>query len=210
MSKQTVKSTPADLDADEVAAVLEQLAAQQAQAAEQLARAAEQIAALQTRLARGTSDVTEVARIAVARQAAEAPVPVAEVARTATLLERVEAALRREPMSLQDLCREVRAPAGPVSAARRRLKTYNVGSEERPLWTLVIGDAVDTATAYAKVWQLIAIRPFESSELEAATGIRRGRVQGALVDAQRLGGQTINAGGTKNRRRWFLVRSPKR
>lgn len=166
-------------------------------AAEQTA-AAERIAALRAelRLARGTADVTEAARAA----AAPAPAP--------PLPDRVEAALRAGIWSLDELCHEVRAPAGPVSAALKRARTarqvYNVGAEDRPRWTWVPGDAVETQALYAHVERLISERPFEFAELLAATGARRGRVSGAIVSFQHAGRRVLNL-GTTAKARWFLL-----
>jgi len=168
---------------------------------------ATRIEQIRVQLARGTGDHAEAAAQAV--RAAEADLP---------LSGRVEAALRREPLTTDALCREVRAPVGPVTAQLRRLRIAkhlsNIGSEHTPIWVLRFAaegtpDEVSTREAYERVWQLISIRPFLSSEIETVTGLRRGRVQGALVDAQRLGGTVVHAAGsTRARVRWFLVAPP--
>jgi len=163
----------------------------------------------EVRFARGTGDVTEAA--AQAAQAAHAAL--AAAARpanepTQSLDERVEAALRQGIWSLADLCAAVRAPANPVNAvlkrARGQRKVFNVGTEDRPRWTWIIGDDTETQAVYAQVARLIAERPFEFAELLAATGARRGRVSGAIVDLQKKGRRVINR-GTANRAQWFLL-----
>jgi hypothetical protein len=165
------------------------------------------------RLAKGTRDVTGDAAKAVAIAAPPTtvvlPPPVAPANDTGpSLAERVEQTLRNGIHSLDDLCKIVRAPAGPVSAilkrARAHRQIYNVGSEERPRWVWILGDEAPTREVYAMVALLIADRPFEFSELQAATGARRGRVSGAIVDLQKHGRRVVNR-GQANRARWFLM-----
>lgn len=152
-----------------------------------------QIDELRARLARGTDDVTEQARAAAA---------------TPPLADRIESALRAGLWSLDDLCREVRAPAGPVAKILKRAKearqVYNVGAEDRPVWTWVIGDVADTQVLYAHVARLIEYRPFELAELQLATGARRGRVSGAIVSFQHGGRKVLNL-GTQKHARWMLL-----
>lgn len=179
--------------------ILEQLAAEQAQLAER-------IATVRGMLARGTGDVTQAAA------AARAAVALTPPALAPSLTERVEGALRTGVWSLDDLCREVRAPAGPVSAILKRARAarhvYNVGSEDRPRWTWILGDEVPTQTLYAKVERLVSEVPLEFEQLLKATGARRGRVSGAIVDLQkRYGRDKVLNLGTPARARWFLPKT---
>lgn len=171
-----------------IEAELDRLTREQAAAA---ARIDEIRAELQ--LARGTGDVTDAARAAVA-----APPPLAE---------RVEHALRTGIYSLAELCQEVKSPPGPVGKvlkhARAARQVYNVGSEDRPRWTWIIGDAVETQELYAHVERLITDRPFTFAELLDATGARRGRISGAIVSFQHAGRKVMNL-GSESKARWFM------
>lgn len=146
---------------------------------------------LETRFARGTSDVTA--------QAAEA--------RRLTIVEQAELALRVSPRSIVELADAIGRAVGPVAAALRDLKTsgkvYNVGTEERPRWTWVVGDHSTPDELHAAVERLISERPMTHEEIVAATGARANRINGVLVrlrDAKRV----YNL-GTANRARWFLL-----
>lgn len=171
-----------------IEAELDRLTRAQAAAAERI----EKIRA-ELNLARGTDDVTDAARAAVAA--------------TPPLAERVERALRSGIWSLADLCHEVKAPPGPVGKALKRARearqVFNVGSEDRPRWTWIPGDAVETQELYAHIERLITDRPFWFAELLDATGARRGRVSGAIVSFQHAGRKVMNL-GTEARARWFM------
>lgn len=201
-----ISLTPVPVDpalAEEVARVAAEQRALDDLVREQDAR----VAALQAKLARGTGDVTDAAAAAIRVATALTPPAVSPMP---PLPERIETELRARFLSLKELCHRVRAPAGPVSAFLKRAKAqrlvYNVGSEEQPVYTWVIGDDAPTTELYPLVERLIARRPFEHAELMSATGARRGRVSGAIVDiAKRHGRDAVrNVGGTRARHRWFL------
>lgn len=176
------------------------------------------------KLARGTSDVTEVAR-AVVRQAA--------LEGAESVSKRIERVLRSEgaPLSLVDLIQEVDAPAGVVQKELQRLRSikcptrstedapnacqvYNHGTDFEPRWAWVIGDEAPTAELSAAVEKMIAARPYTFAELTLATGARRGRLSGVLVRFQREGRQISNEGGSDRQYRWAMKparrRSPAR
>lgn len=185
-------STPEEL--------LEQIAAEQAQIAERLAT-------VRAMIARGTGDVTQAA--AAARAAAALTPPVV----APPLAERLESALRSGIWSLDELAQRVRAPANTIAAHLKRWRVarqiYNVGSEDQPRWIWIVGDPPDgqPAALYSMIEQLIAFRPFEFAELAAATGARRGKISGAIVDLQkRFGRGAVLNLGTQARARWFLPR----
>jgi hypothetical protein len=145
--------------------------------------------------ARGTGDVTEQAAIAV--KAANLTVP-----------ERVEAALRVEPMTLAELVEATNVSRPKVAAAmqafREAGKIYNLGEpggDGRWLW--IIGDQTATAELQAKVEQIIGIVPMTFPALLVATGARHGRVSGCIVKLQRARRPVMNLGNGR-KARWFL------
>lgn len=107
----------------------------------------------------------------------------------ATLPDRVEAALQFRPHAIDSLCREVRAPAGPVSAILKRLraakKIANVGTGEHPAWFWIVTDDATPDQLHDAVTALIRFRPMTFAELTEYTGARRGRVSGQLVQFER-------------------------
>ncbi len=161
--------------------------------------AARLIAELESKiqLARGTGDVAAQAAAAVAAAAAPAPVP--------TLPAQLEAILRTRPMSVEDLARATGASTTRVLASlkplRRRL--HNSGTDDRPRWSLVIGDDAPVADLYALVEGLMRDRPHGNAELVTATGARSNRVAGAINEMRRTRA-VINAGDGA-RARWFIV-----
>ncbi len=186
-----------------IEAQLEALAAEQASVAER-------ILALRAQIARGTGDVTEDA-IAAAAEVRRAARPVLAVVGEpqplASLAARLEGALRSAPRSIADLALDTGAPAGRVAAAMRALKSagrvYNLGTEERPLWFWVVGDEGVTPELRAAVETILRVRPTTFAELLEATGARRGRVSGVIVELQREGAKIENHGDGR-RARWFM------
>lgn len=171
-------------------------------AAATLSALREQIDALAARLvtgARGTRDVTREAAVAQAPALKTPPAP-------ATLPERVEQLLRERVASLEEISRALGVPAGRASITLRAFgrQVHNVGSEDRPRWTWVIGDDGPTPELVALCERLLRERPMVTAELVAATGARTKRVDGALVQLQRRRVGLRNLGG-RNRARWFVV-----
>lgn len=135
----------------------------------------------------------------------EAPV---EPPRPPDVRERIQAALTRESLSVQQLAKAVNEPTDKVETSLRDLraeqKVFNVGLGERPLWTWRIGDKTDAPTLNALIRRLIAERPMTARELSDATGARMSRVNGQLVEIQRSGANIVNM-GEGHRYRWFLI-----
>jgi hypothetical protein len=146
--------------------------------------------------ARGTGDVTAQAAQAT-RATAPAPTPA----------ELVEQALRREPMTSQQIARATGLATARVSDAIRKVRPnlFNIGTETDPMWCWIIGDAASTDKLNAYVAQLITIRPMTFRELKAATGARDGRVSAAIVRLQQNKSANIVDLGTGGRARWFLM-----
>lgn len=175
---------------------------------QRLERLERELAEIRVRVrARGTSDLTAAATAAVAAT----PVPAAPApARGDTLAARIETALRARPMTLSsvpglglssDLSVAVGARAvriNPVlQALRDDRKIYNIGSENHPIWTWILGDDDETGALIDYLEHLITIRPFTLRELIEVTGARRNRISGALVKLQVRGLKIENHGSTK-------------
>lgn len=187
-------------------------------------------------LARGTEDVTAAANAVTSHIIEDAPpandvAPPAPVARpervvSLSLADKVERALREDVLTLEELCRAVRAPAGPVSAVLKRARAakrlYNVAPAERaPAWSWIPENyapgTAGTSVLYPLVARLISVRPFTFAELRDATGCHeevgtrsRGRVSGAIVALQkrhalRKGPPVLEIGPTGERTAWFLA-----
>lgn len=181
-------------DAEHAAAVLS-VAGEQARALERT------FAELASRLARGTSDVTEAAKTASKPE-------ISEDSRHVDLRTSVQALLRRESLSLSQVARATGEPSARVSAVLRQLRqeklVHNVGGAEHPIWSLRIGDHTTTTELGALVRRLVSERPMTTRELTDATGARMSRVGGCLVHLQRTDRQLVNL-GTPRQARWFLV-----
>lgn len=149
----------------------------------------------QLRIAKGSSDVTIAARAAV---------------RTQPLPERIEIALRNGVLSFDGLLDVLECRPGNLTTAlkdlRDRKAIYNIGTEDRPCWTWILGDEGSTQELIAKLEDLLSIRPFLTQELVDATGARRNRISGALVKLQ-MRGLPLENHGDRKIARWYL---PKR
>lgn len=176
-------------------------------AAELEARAAELAAAAYAqrieaervlKLARGTRDVT--AQAEAAKRLVAAP--------SNKLANKVEAFLRaRGDATFEQIVKDVDEPAGRVSTAMTKLRkagaVYNVATDDRPRWLWVIGDNTEPAELRETIIRLIKKRAWTFADLLAATGARRGRVSGVIVDLQRTGAKIVNE-GSERYARWRL------
>lgn len=157
-------------------------------------------AELEKQLARGTGDVSEQAR--TARR------PRVGGDMSASLSERIEAALRTKPHSLDELARELKESAGKIAAAVKpmRNRLFNAGTETDPAWFWIVGDHASATEINNAVRALVHYRPMSFTELRAATGARQGRVSGAIVAMQRDPKSRIsNIDDNPLRARWFVV-----
>lgn len=181
------------------------LAQQRAAQAEADARAAREDLERALRLARGTADVQTAATKAV--EAA---------AKTPTLEQRIMSALlgADAPMTFPVLCKAIGSPPSRVSACMKDLRkhgrVYNMGTEDHPRWIGVIGDATTTPELNAWVRRLVQLAPLSFAQLLAATGARRGRVSGAIVQLQRnpKTRSVLQNLGDDRTFVWFLPTSP--
>lgn len=152
------------------------------------------------RLARGTGDVT-----AEAEAAKTKPTP----NKMKSIENQIEQALRSEhaPMSIAALAKMIAAPVGKVAAAMRELKranrVHNLGTEDHPCWIWIVGDNTPTRELNDHVARLISHQPLTFAQLMAATGARRGRLSGALVEVQKTREDWLNLGDERTYR-WFL------
>lgn len=175
------------------------------------------------KLARGTGDV-HVAAAAATRAARVTPAE-------APLATRLEAILRGPfaPLELRAIASAAGEPAARVLEQLKRWRkmpcptrstddapdakqVYNMGSEDVPSWIWVIGDEAPAEELREMVRRLISIKPMTFAELTLATGARRGRLSGQLVQLQRDGAPLdtgINPPGARSYR-WFLRPSKKR
>lgn len=155
---------------------------------------------------KGTRDMTDAARAAVADGRLEV---------------RMEVALRgaAAPMSVVDLARQLREPAANVQRVLKRLRetpcptaaadsgamcVYNHGTDTDPRWSWVIGDDVDAQTLYSTIEVMLRRRPYTFRELQLATGARRGRISGATVEFARGDLPIYTVGGSERRYVWFI------
>lgn len=159
------------------------------------------------RLARGTGDVHEKAAQAVAL--ARGTDKIKAIAKPKTLQGQIEEALRSKdaPMSMASLAKLIDTSIGRVSACMRELKkagkVYNMGTEDHPCWIWIVGDETATRDLNDHVARLITFTPMTFAQLLAATGARRGRVSGALVEVQKTRKDWQNLGDDRTYR-WFL------
>lgn len=216
-----MNTTPNTTVRDRVTALdsaLSEITDRVARAADHLARLDAQIERSTTRLARGT---LEGASIEASPPAPGAPlepemtVPGHRRAKRDTLPtpppvhvpDALESALRAAPASVPELARKLGESPARVNARVARLRKeghlYNVGTVESPRWFWIVGDDATPAELRAAVHALITDRPMTNAELLAATGARRGRVSGQIVDLQRTG-KPVQKLGTERRARWFL------
>lgn len=161
-------------------------------------------------------------RVEPAPAPAPAPTrPIAKIAvrqkpRPAELAAAIEHLLRTGPHSMLELTEATGAPVARVQeivrAMRAAGKIHNAGTEDRPRWHWIVGDAVPTAELYAAVERLIRERPMTTAELVEATGSRPQRIGGAIVKFQtekdesgKLVYNLVNLGTTRNRGRWFML-----
>jgi hypothetical protein len=164
----------------------------------------EQLEQAVKRLARGTSDI--------AAQAAKA----VEAAKPQTLEQRIMNALLSvdAPMTFPVLCKATGSTPGRVSSSmselRKARRVYNMGTEDHPRWIGVIGDSTSTPELNAWVKRLVSLAPMTFAQLIAATGARRGRVSGAIVQLQRdpQTRKLLQNLGDNRTYVWFLPTSP--
>lgn len=172
----------------EVQAIANTIATNQAKLNADAAALAERVA----RLAKGTGDVTDAAALAVA------------AAKPTTPEDRVVAVLGERVAGVDDLVAATGLKQAQVNLVAARLavkgRAYNLGSESRPRWTLVVGDDTTTDVLAEACARCLRERPMELLELASATGGRRNRVSGILTRLE--GVQNL---GTGTRARWFLA-----
>ncbi len=168
------------------------------------------------KLARGTGDV-HVAAAAATRAARVTPAE-------APLAERLEAILRGPfaPLELRAIATAAGEPAAKILDQLKRWRkmpcptrsrddaadakqVYNMGSEDAPSWIWVIGDEAPAEELREMVKRLLRLKPMTFAELTLATGARRGRLSGQLVQLQRDGEKLEDLSETGSRvYRWFL------
>ena len=104
---------------------------------------------------------------------------------------------------------QVRAVVGPLADAElarlsRESAIHNLGTPKRPLWCWRIGDETSTKELTDYIRQLISVRPMTLAELEDATGARRNRISGQLVDLREMHGKKMQNLGTRARGLWWF------
>lgn len=137
------------------------------------------------------------ARLGAVVPAGKPPVNVAEA---------VERVLRVKVLPTDALALEVSAPAAALldtlASLRAAGKVCNVGTDPRPVWTWILGDAGDTAELSTKIEHLISLRPMLMTEIVAATGARRNRISGALNKIQLR--RKVENHGSASVALWFM------
>ncbi len=163
-----------------------------------------QVADTRRRLARGTEPQVVAPEVTRPRARRETIAPKAPRDLHVDVLE----ALATEPGDAAGVAKRLRVPVGRVALALRNLRkakrVFNLGSDVAPAWMPVVGDEAPTTVLYAAVERMLSTRPMTFAELTAATGARRGRLSGVIVQMQRSGRAIANR-GTERRARWMLL-----
>ena len=163
------------------------LATMQKQAEEQ-AKLIKQTALVISRV-RGTRDITDKAREAVARMAPAEP-----------LADRVRTAIESDgPASAAELAERLGEPLPvvqrEVSALRRSGRLTNVGDTEAPRWWWSVGEHGSTPELKRSLAILLSYEPMTLTQLAIATRCtNRNRISGALVKLQAMGIKFRNLG----------------
>lgn len=149
----------------------------------------------QQALARGTGDVQHQAHAAKQQDERE---------RTRGICARIELALRKQPLPIQDIAHETGDAVGLVARGLRILrslgKLYAADVGENPVWMLKIESATPDELRDAIGW-LLRRRPMTYSEMATATGASETRVVAAVIHVRRQHNtMTRLADG-----RWFLM-----
>lgn len=166
-------------------------------------------------LARGTGSFAPQARAAVESVQAE------------DLAAKLERVLRGPlaPLTVPQLASAVGAPAARVLALLKRFRAtkcptrslddasdarqiYNVGEPEDPRWIWVVGDGdapAETEELGNMVRKLLTLKAMTFAELTLATGARRGRLSGRIVQLQREGENIGNVGDDPRVYVWKLT-----
>lgn len=168
-------------------------------------------------LAKGTRDVTKQA-------AAATDTP-------QTIGEKIEAVLRGPfaPHNIREIAAAIKEPASRVQSCLKKLRNapcptrsrddapdakqiYNLGTDDDPFWIWVLGDETSPEELHEMVRKIISYRPMTFAELTLATGARRGRLSGRLVQMQRDGEKLVDKSKPEDGRiyRWFLQGGKKR
>lgn len=127
------------------------------------------------------------------------------------LASRIEALLRTKVMSYGEIVDELGEDdarvSGAFAAMRRKGQVYMVGTEDRPRWTWVVGDEVETPALHALVERLVRERPLAFAEIAGATGANPNRLKHALTTLQSRP-QPVRNLGSRGRAVWFLPPPP--
>jgi hypothetical protein len=141
--------------------------------------------------ARGTRDVTDLATTASAA-------PRSGRNDNAALRTRVEAVLAGRVLSIQTLARDLGVATGPVAVIigelRSEKRVHNLGSSDRPLWVLRVGDVGTAFELESVVRALIGHQPMTLDALVDAAGVAPARVLSVLTAIRRSGSRLVEIG----------------
>ena len=196
MTINELKSTTKQLQ--DALTVIRAQAATNAKESARVMRLADQAIAI----ARGTEDVQEQARLAVATVSEE------------KMPERIHAAIEKDgPATVAELAQRLGAPAARVQRTVKKLRAAgqlrNVGSPLEPVWWWAVGDDGETGELRDSVERLLSHRPMTLLEIVNATGARRNRISGVLVKLQ-VSGVPVRNLGDGQRAVWSVGRKPHR
>ncbi len=159
------------------------------------------------RLARGTRDipVTTAPATTPTTPPPAAPTPATTVT---DLGERLAAALRETPRSIEDLVSLLKVPSGRITRELRplRRRLWNAGTETAPKWFLPPTPDAPVEAFTGAVRALISLQPHSTAELITATGTQRSKkVWHALTRLNDEPKSRLVRMGDPRRPRWFWV-----
>lgn len=192
---RTVKQTVTALD-NAVAELTERATRATAGLEAKLARLTAEVERTERRLARGTADLSEAS---AAAEFATMPTIVTKRPALPNHTVELEAVLRTMPLSVVDAADALGIPVAHAAIAMRALKAvgkvYNVGTNDQPQWTWIIGGEASTTDLMVEVEKLLKLpRAWTLQELVAATGCGHNRISGVRMRLMKAGLRVRNVG----------------
>lgn len=123
--------------------------------------------------------------------------------------ERVRLSLGTDSKNNKMLALELKVSEDKVKAQLQELRTqrkvFNIGFDDDQRWVWRVGDDVDGPVLRAAIKHLIAVRPMTLRDLVNATGTRREKVSGHMIEIQRAHDVIDLSGGDTHAKIYFLM-----